>query len=271
MRNAIVGSFAVCVMLIFSVAASAQYVPARPAQNPRQRPQQQPNAPAEQPQQQEETAPCPTISVQVLPGPVARDGQRVFFAANIGGGDPKVAPQIVWTTSAGTLAQGQATRRIEVDTTGAGALPDREIRADLWVGGYAADCQVQASGAVKIIAPATKFGEFGEVDADTLKKNLESLATYFSQSPDNLYLIVYAGRNSERNYSMTWVRRMKESLSNAGMESRRIYAMDGGFREQPLFDFWIVPNGAEPPRPTPTIKRNEIVFPKATSAPAKKP
>ncbi|HEY2865765.1 MAG TPA: hypothetical protein VGJ02_01620 [Pyrinomonadaceae bacterium] len=257
---------------------SAQF-PARPDPSPRQRPQRQPQQPVanptEQPQEpnqpQQEGAPCPSITVQAQPGPTVRDGQHIFFLANIQGGDPKIRPEIVWNTSAGTLTQGQSTRRVEIDTTGAGALPEREVKADLWVGGYASECQAQASGSVKIIAPATKFGEFGEVDTDTLKKNLEALTTFFAQSPDNLYLIVYAGRNSERNFSMTWARRIKDGLTVAGMEPRRVYAMDGGFREQPLFDFWIVPGGAEPPRPSPTVKRNEIVYPKATPTPVKKP
>jgi len=273
MRKAVIASFPFFILASLLGTVSAQF-PARPTPSPRerpQRPQQQQQTGSEQPQQQAEAAPCPSISVQIQPGPIVRDGQHIYFAANITGGDPKVSPQIVWSTSAGTVTQGQATRRIEVDTTGAGASQEREIKADLWVGGYASECEVQASGSVKIIAPATKFGEFGEVDADKLKKNLESLTTYFSQSPDNLYVIVYAGRNSERNFTMSWVRKIKDGLTTAGMESRRIYAMDGGFREQPLFDFWIVPMGAEPPRPTPTIKRNEIVYPKLTPTPAKKP
>ena len=280
MRKAIVGSFPVIVLACLFGTASAQF-PARPDPSPRQRPQRQPQQPqqpspanpneqTQEPNQpQQDAAPCPSITVQAQPGTVVRDGQHIYFLANIQGGDPKVRPEIVWSTSAGMLTQGQATRRIEVDTTGAGTLPEREVRADLWVGGYAGDCQVQAVGSVKIIAPATKFGEFGEVDAATLKKNLESLTSYFAQSPDNLYLIVYAGRNSERNFSMTWARRLKDGLTAAGMEPRRVYAMDGGFREQPVFDFWIVPSGAEPPRPSPTIKRNEIIYPKTT--PIKKP
>jgi hypothetical protein len=90
-----------------------------------------------------------------------------------------------------------------------------------------------------------------------------------AQSPDNLYVIAYAGRNSERGFTQNWVKRIKTGLTAAGVSEARVYAIDGGFREQPLFDFWMVPNGAEPPRPSPTIKRNEIVYPKTT--PVKKP
>jgi len=84
-----------------------------------------------------------------------------------------------------------------------------------------------------------------------------------------LYVIVYAGRASERGFTQNWVKKIKMELAADGVADSRVYAMDGGFREQPLFDFWIVPIGADPPRPEPTVKRSEIVYPKTT--PTKKP
>jgi hypothetical protein len=181
--------------------------------------------------------------------------------ANIAGGDPKVQPTIIWSTSAGAITQGHNSRRIEVDTTGAGSTPDREVRADVWIGGYAPECLVQASGTVKVIAPAAKFGDFGEVDEQTLKRNLEAAAAYFAQSPDNLFIIGYASRSSERGFTYTWLKRIRESLFGLGMSPRRVATIDGGFRDEPLFDFWIVPIGAEPPRPAPTQRRSENVRP----------
>ncbi|MFN2501561.1 MAG: hypothetical protein ABR530_06080 [Pyrinomonadaceae bacterium] len=215
--------------------------------------------------------PCPTVTVQAQPAQPIRDGQPASFTLNIAGGDPKVVPMILWSTSAGTVKQGQNTRRIEMDTTGAGGTYDREIKAEVWVGGYAPECLLQASASVKIIAPAVKFGEFGELDSKTVSTNLKALAAYLSQSPDNLYLIAYAGRKSERGYAFNWIRRMKDELTAAGIEPRRIIAMEGGFREEPLFDFWIVPLGAEPPRHAPTVNRKEIVFPPKTAPPKKQP
>jgi hypothetical protein len=128
---------------------------------------------------------------------------------------------------------------------------------------------LQASASLKVIAPATKFGEFGAIGADSFATNIKALADFLAQSPDNVYFIAYAGRNSERGFTFNWVKRIKDALVEAGVPARKIVASDGGFREEPLFDFWIVPSGAEPPRATPTVKRTEIVYPKAT--PAKKP
>jgi hypothetical protein len=214
-------------------------------------------------------APCPTVSVRAGSGRRTRDGEPVVFSANFAGGDPRVVPTIIWSTSAGVITRGQGTRQIEVDTTGAGSTPDRQVRAEIWVGGYAPGCVPQASGGVAIVPPTVKFGDFGEVDDATLKTNLEHVARYVSQSPDRLYVIAYAGRTSARGFAFNWLARIREGLVANGLASGRIVVLDGGFRETPMFDFWIVPLGSEPPRPTPTVKRSEIVYP--SRRPARKP
>lgn len=262
MQKAVALLFPILLLIAATGAAPAQYVFRSPTPTPRPSPSPSPS-PTPGP------AACPAVTVQVSPGGQVRDGQRIMFTANINGGDTKVVPTILWSTSAGVITQGNNTRRIEVDSTGAGSTPDREIRAEIWVGGYAPECVLQAAGTAKIIGPATKFGDFGVVDDATLKTNLEALAAFVAQSSDNVYLIAYAGRNSERGFTYNWLRRIKEGLVVAGVAPRRVLAMDGGFREEPLFDFWIVPVGAELPRPQPTVRRDEIVYPRTTAPPRK--
>jgi hypothetical protein len=264
-QKAAVGFFPLLIFIASTGAALAQGE--RRETQPRE---PKPAATAAQPAQPAQVVqPCPTIGVQAQPGQPVREGQRVNFIANINGGDPKVVPTIVWNTTAGSITQGHNTRRIEVDTTGAGSTQDREIRAEVWVGGYSGECQAQAAGIVKVIGPAAKFGDFGVVSDDEFKTNIEALANFLAQSPDDLYVIAYAGRSSERGFTYNWLRKIRDGLTAAGVSPRRIGAVDGGFREQPLFDFWTVPRGAEPPRPEPTVKRNEIVYPKPV--PRKRP
>jgi hypothetical protein len=252
MQKAVFGFFAVLFSISLVGSAGAQTGLPTPTPTPRPAP---PAAPPPGP------APCPSVSVQIQGPPHVRDGQRVNFVANIAGGDPKVVPTIIWSTPGGAITQGQNTRRIEVDTTGAGSTSYRDVRAEVWVGGYAPECILQASAAVKVIGPAVKYAEFGPVDEQTLKKNLEAVSAFVSQSPDNLYLIAYAGRNSERGFASNSLRKIKELLVTGGVEARRIGTIDGGFREEPHLEFWIVPIGADPPRLSPTIKRSEIVYP----------
>jgi hypothetical protein len=248
----------------------AQIIP-RPTQPPR--PSPTPTV-SPSPTPEPRALPCPNVSVQPSSPQPVREGQAISFSANIAGGDPRIQPMIVWSTSAGTVVSGQNSRKIEVDTAGAGTnTPDRQVVADVWVSGYAPECLLQAKAAIKIIPPAVKFGEFGEVDANGLSTNLNIVAKFLEQSPDSLFLIAYAGRNSERGFTVNWLKKIRDGLAAAGVAPRRINAVDGGFRETPLFDFWMVPQGAEPPRPAPTLNRNEIVYPKPspTPAPVRKP
>jgi len=262
MQRAVVVLFPILLALTFSGSANAQVI-RFPTPTPTPRP-----SPSPTPTPEPRVLPCPNVNVQAQPAQMIKDGQPVTFSVNIGGGDPRIQPTILWNLSAGSVKDGQNTRRLTVDSTGAGASLDREIKADVWVGGYAPECVLQASATVKIIAPAAKFGEFGEVADDVLKQNLKVLTDFLTQSPDNLYLIAYAGRKSERGFTVNWVRRIKAGLFTANVDPRRIMAIDGGFREEPTFEFWIVPKGSEPPRPAPTVDRSEIVYP---PNPPKKP
>ena len=257
-----IGAIAIFPFLIafFLVSASGQSRPPFPYRTPTPTPT--PGiSPSPTPTPQPRPSACPRVQVQTQTGKTVRDGQSLTFAANITGGDPKVQPTLLWNVNAGFVKSGQGTQKIEVDSTGAGTLPDRELVVEVWVGGYAPECVIQESTRVKIIAPATKFGEFGELEWKAITENLKVLVDFLAQSPDNLFVIVYAGKKSERGYAFNWMRKLKDELVFDGLAQRRILAMDGGFREDPAYEFWIVPIGAEPPRPSPTVRREEVEYP----------
>jgi hypothetical protein len=130
---------------------------------------------------------------------------------------------------------------------------------------------LQSKAKIKIIPPAAKVGEVGELKPEAEANMLKVLGTTVSQSTDLLYVISYAGRKSDRGYAFTALKRMKDGLTMAGMDSRRVVTLDGGFREEPQVEFWIVPLGSEPPRPTPTVNRNEIIYSRPNQPPTKKP
>jgi hypothetical protein len=233
---------------------------------------------SEEPKPQEITQPpasasaCPQIEVRSQGPRTIREGQPIAFTANIAGGDKNVTPSIVWNVSGGAIKDGQGTPRIDVDSNGAGT--DRRIVADLWVGGYAPECTTQKTYTISVVPPARKADEFGELAAEQEKERIEAAAAAVAQNTDYLYVIAYAGRTSPRGYASAAVRRIKTQLSERGISAPRIFAFDGGFREEPAYEIWFVPEGAEPPRPTPTVDRREIVYPKTTPAkrttPAKK-
>jgi hypothetical protein len=55
--------------------------------------------------------------------------------------------------------------------------------------------------------------------------------------------------------------RIAESrLKWLGEDLNRYVVVNGGYREKFTFEFWVVPAGAETPKPTPTIEADEIKY-----------
>ena len=220
------------------------------------------------PQLLQGAAACPRVEVRANTAPVVRDGDTVGFSVNLNGGDPNVQPMFSWTISSGVLKSGQGTRSIEVDSTGAGN--DRLIIADLWIGGFPAECSIQGRAGVSVAGPATKRDEFGDLAEEKEKERLTSFFEGLSPTHDQAYIIAYAGRNNVRGYARTVLPRMRAAVIAAGMPSDKVATMDGGFREQPAVELWAVPVGAAPPKATPTVNAKDIIFPKPIPTPARK-
>ncbi len=238
---------AVC-LLGLGTAISAQSDPPPP-------PSQQSDA-----AQEKQASPCPQVAIQTPTPRAIREGQPVSFMARISGGDKNVTPSIIWNVSGGSIRDGQGTARVDVDSSGAGAY--RELVAELWLGGYAPECVIQPPPyRLNVIPPAAKFEEFGASTPEVENEKLSAAVNGAQNGNDKILVIGYAGRGSERMYAGTALRRMRDHVIKSGFPAARVSAFDGGFREQPAFEIWIVPEGAEPPKPTPTIDRKDIVFP----------
>lgn len=211
--------------------------------------------------------PCPQLQIRTEQRPV-RDGSPVRFTATLSGGDPAIAAMFSWSISAGAITSGQNTPAIVVDSTGAGAA--REITATLLVGGYPGECGggVSANATVPIAGPAVKVDQYGMIPEDEEKARLGKLMSFVTQN-ERAYIIAYAGRNSARGYARSKLQAIRAYLLKEGSSANQIVIMDGGYKEEPTHELWWVPNGAETPRPEPTINARDIVFPKRT--PTKKP
>ena len=125
-----------------------------------------------------------------------------------------------------------------------------------------------------MIGPATKLDEFNDLTVEKENEKLAGAVNALSNTNDSVYLVAYAGRTNARGYAVTALRRMKTQLTTAGITADRIGTIDGGFREDPAYEIWIVPAGADAPKPSPTVDRREIIYPKTTpikTVPPKKP
>jgi hypothetical protein len=211
---------------------------------------------------QAQADPCPKIALKAPNQPV-REGAPVRLTATLTGGDKKVAPIFDWSLSAGVIRSGQGTASIEVDTSGAGA--ERSIVATLLIGGFSGECMLSESAAVSVAGPARIVDEFGALSEEEMAARIGSFAAS-APAGDQAYILAYAGRNNVRGYASSTLRQIRTVAIKAGIPGDRLVTVDGGYREQAAFEFWLVPIGAEAPAPTPSLNARDIVFPKAAAS-----
>ncbi len=252
-------AFYLSALCLFSAGIAAQ----DPAPVP---PQEPPAVEKAQAEEQGPANPCPRITLKAPSQPI-REGTPIKLTASLTGGDKKVEPIFDWSISAGMIRSGQGTTSIEVDTSGAGS--ERSIHATLLVGGYPGECTASETALIPVAGPASLSDEFGALPDAELATRIESLIASVPAG-DQVYVMAYAGRTNIRGYASATLRQIRTVAIRSGIPSDKLVTVDGGYREEPAFEFWLVPVGAEAPAPTPSISAKDIVFPKA-AAKAKKP
>jgi hypothetical protein len=201
--------------------------------------------------------PCPNVTVTCSDS--VEEGQPITFTANVTGGDTSVSPTYNWSVSAGTIASGQGTPSITVDTTGLGG---QSVTATVNVGGYPPECQTSASctTAVRAVPKARLFDTYGNIAFNDEKARLDNFAIQLQNEPGAQgYIIAYAGRRARASEAQARADRAKDYLVNTrGLDSGRIVTVDGGHRENLEVELWIVPSGAVPPTASPTVQASEV-------------
>jgi hypothetical protein len=203
--------------------------------------------------------PCPTVDVS-CPSDVA-EGGTITFTANVSGGDPNVTPTYNWTVSAGTIASGQGTSSITVETTGLGG---QTVTATVDVGGYDRSCSTSDSCTTSVTkAPqppgSRKIDEYGAIRFNDEKARLDNAAIALQEEPGaQLYLVCY-GRANKANEAMKRCRRAELYLERERqIAPDRVISVDGGVRDEPWTEIWIVPTGAVPPQGQQFMQGSEV-------------
>lgn len=129
---------------------------------------------------------------------------------------------------------------------------------------------------VDVVPPAIQlFDRFGDTCCDDEKARLDNFALALANQPGALgYIVFYGGRR--QNYPYCWSARQRLQrrgeaqaraarikpylVYNRGIDSARVFVIDGGYRESWTAELWIVPLGASPPIPSPTVQPREIRF-----------
>lgn len=92
-----------------------------------------------------------------------------------------------------------------------------------------------------------------------------------TQNPNStIYVFVYEGKENDQLHrkdtrklfspaigsARTKIESMSKYIRNVRKASiENIKFVEAGFRENAAVEFWVVPNGVEPPKPTPTLKK----------------
>ena len=204
-------------------------------------------------------SPCP-YPVNVTAPAQVNDGDIVTFTADVGYQGPS-ALNYTWTVSppAARILSGVGTPTITVDSSGLG---NKRMTAILVVDDGSGDrtCRQTAMaatgvGALPNITPPKRFDEFPSIAFDDDKARLDNLAIELQNNPGATgHIVAYAGRGRRVGEADRMGRRAIDYLTTArGISRDRLVFVNGGYRETNSFELWVVPQGAEAPRPTPTL------------------
>lgn len=209
-------------------------------------------------------SPCPYPVILSAP-PQVKDGEIITFTADVSysGSSPL---NYTWTVSPSSarLLRGAGTPTIEVESTG---LAGQSVTATLVVddGSGEPECR-QTATATTVIPPEDRERPSRQFDVccscsfDDQKARLDNLAVELQADPTTTtYVIAYGGRTSRIGQADLLGSRARDYLvTNRGIDQSRIVVINGGFREEDCVELWIIPSGATPPQPTPTVGAGDV-------------
>ena len=209
--------------------------------------------------------PC-SISLNLSAPSSVAEGEIITYTADVSSKGTS-SLNYAWTISPANakILSGAGTPTITVDSTGFG---NQRITATLVVDDGSGDamCRQVAQAYTFIPAPpprenpAREFDECCNCTFDDQKARLDNLAVELQNDPSTTaYIIAYAGRGSRAGEANRLGARSLEYLTGQrGIDKSRIVVLNGGYREQDCVELWIVPRGATPPQPRPTVQAGDI-------------
>lgn len=211
-------------------------------------------------------SPCPFAVNLSAPSQVS-EGEIITYTADIPFTGTS-ALNYTWTVSPANarILSGAGSPTITVDSTGLGG---QSIRALLTVDDGSNDplCRQTAQAATYVPSPpppreypAREFDVCCSCSFDDQKARLDNLAIELQNDPSTTtYIIAYGGRTSRIGQAERLGARARDYLTaQRGINASRITVMNGGFREEDCVELWIVPTGATPPQPRPTVSASEV-------------
>lgn len=208
---------------------------------------------------------CPFPVKLSAPSQVS-EGEVITYAADV---DYKGTAGLLytWTVNPANarIISGAGTPTITVDSTG---LAGQRITVTLVVDDGSGDPLCKQAAQASTFTPRTpkrdivgsEFDTCCNCSYDDQKARLDNLTVELQNDPSTTtYLIAYAGRSSRAGESARLLARARNYLvTYRGVDASRITVIDGGFREDDCLEVWVVPRGAAPPQPRPTMQPGDV-------------
>ena len=201
---------------------------------------------------------CPVVTVD-CPTQFVDTDVPVRFSADVIGAHTTAKITYNWAVSAGTIIGGQGTFSIIVDQSGTGG---QSMTATVEVGGFDPICQTTASCSF-VLCPAPlsrKFDEYGNTAFKDEKAHLNKFGKQLQNEPESRgYIITYGRRRGRAGEAQAHAHHARSYLVKTyAINPERIVTVDGGFRTNLEVELWLMPTGAQPPKPTPTVSPDEV-------------
>jgi len=220
-------------------------------------------------------SPCP-YPVSLSVDAEVNEGDVITFSADTAysGNSPLNYTWTISPNSAKILTNVE--HKITVDSTGLGG---QRVTATLAVDDGSGDpiCRQTAQASTFVRPPERHENPSRQFDVccscsfDDQKARLDNLAVELQNDPSTTtYVIAYGGRTSRIGQADLLGGRARDYLvTQRGIDQSRIVVLNGGFREADCVELWIIPRGATPPQPTPTVQAGDVR--PATGAPRRRP
>lgn len=184
-------------------------------------------------------------------GGVVEAGTPMKFVATVSGKTEGLILEYEWKVSAGTIASGQGTCSITVDTTG--LANGTNITAEVTVKGFPENCPNTASETGSVVVrkiTGDTSDKFGKLPNDEVRARLDALFVALGNYPNAQGYIINYGTEAEITARERLIR---NHIAMRKFDANRIKFVRGT-AETPLGEriwtvIWIVPPGAAPPTP----------------------
>jgi hypothetical protein len=94
--------------------------------------------------------------------------------------------------------------------------------------------------------------EMNRASMGDMKARLDGFFEELQKEPGSqAYIFIYGGMRARPRYRAIAIR---DYLELRGLPAARLKIVQGGSRDEPMLEFWVVPEGAQPPQATPPYR-----------------